>query len=215
MNTLIKTEPSESYLQYLLEGNRRECSSIVKEYLADKHSFNELYEKVLKVALYEVGRLWEQNKITVAAEHMATAITEGILNELYPEIIPKKYNGKKVVLACVDKEEHQVGIKMVADVFELNEWESFYLGTGFPTSELIKFVAEVKPHVIAISLSVYFNFGNLKRMLADLNSIYPKLPIIVGGQALLHISTNPLDEFPQVSYLTDLKQLVDYIVKFK
>lgn len=90
MNTLIKHEPSIRYQKYLLEGKRHECSSIVKDYLAENHSFKELYEKVLTVALYEVGRLWEQNQITVAAEHLATAITEGILNELYPKIIPEK-----------------------------------------------------------------------------------------------------------------------------
>lgn len=214
MSTLVEYESSERYLKSLLEGRRSECSSIVKDYLAEKHSFNELYENVLKIALYEVGRLWEYNKITVAAEHLATAITEGILNELYPYIIPNKYNGKKVVLTCVDKEEHQVGIKMVADVFELNKWESFLLGRGFPTVELIKFIDKIKPDVLAISLSVYFNFGNLKRMLIDINSIYPMLPIIVGGQALLHFSTSFLDEFPTVTYLTDLQQLEDFILKF-
>lgn len=215
MNRTLKDNPSERYQKSLLEGKRNVCSSIVKDYLAENHSVNNLYEKVLKMALYEVGRLWEQNKISVASEHLATAITEGVLNELYPEIIPEKYNGKKVVLACVDKEEHQVGIKMVADVFEMNEWESFFLGTGFPTIELIKFIDKVKPNIIAISLSIYFNFGNLKKMLAELKSRYPKLPIIVGGQALLRASTDALDEFQGVTYLADLKQLQNYIINFK
>lgn len=50
----------------------------------------------MKPALYELGRLWEQNKISVATEHLATAITEEILNGFYTDIIPDKYNGKAV-----------------------------------------------------------------------------------------------------------------------
>ena len=30
--------------------------------------------------------MWKYNKITVAVEHMATNITEGLMNELSPEI---------------------------------------------------------------------------------------------------------------------------------
>ena len=71
-------------------GNRRKCSVIAHRFLNENNSINDLYEKVIKIALYEVGTLWEQNKISVAAEHLATAITEGILNELFEQIIANK-----------------------------------------------------------------------------------------------------------------------------
>lgn len=151
----------QCYLDNLLEGNRLACSAISRQFLVENSSIKDLYEDVFKVSLYQVGRLWETNKISVATEHLCTAITEGILNELFEQIISTKRYNKKVVVACVDKEQHQVGIKMVADIFEMNGWESFFLGTGIPVSELVKFIDEVKPDVVAISLTVYFNYPNL------------------------------------------------------
>ena len=73
---------SALYLENLLQGNRQNCSAIVKQYLSQNPSFLQLYEEVFKVALYEVGRLWETNQLSVASEHIATAITEGIRNLL-------------------------------------------------------------------------------------------------------------------------------------
>jgi methanogenic corrinoid protein MtbC1 len=199
------------YLKHILSGNQKDALDLTNLFLAEGNSQKELYENVLKPALYDIGRMWEQNKISVAAEHLATAITEGVLNALYPNIIPEKYNNKKVVLCCVDNEEHQVGIKMVADLFEMHEWESFYLGTGFPASELISWIDSVKPDIIAISLSVYFNYSNLKKMHKDLVMAFPETNIIIGGQAIRYIPDDKRDEWENVTFINDLEELDEYI----
>lgn len=206
---------SQDYLDYLLKGNRKNANQICNAYLNNSGTIKDLYELVMKPALYEVGNLWEQNKISVASEHLATAITEGILNTYYPYIIPEKYNGKKVVLACVNKEEHQVGIKMAADIFEMNHWESHFLGSGFPTSELIKYIKETQPNLIAISLSVYYNYIAFMQMIIDLKTAYPDIPIIAGGQAISHFADSSFDEWNDITFITDLNQLEDYIIQSK
>ena len=211
MQTISNENFANNFLQNLLKGNRTNCSAIAHQYLEKNDSLKDLYEEVFKVALYEVGRLWETNQITVATEHLATAITEGILNELFELIIPKKKYNKKVVAACVEKEQHQVGIKMVADVFEMKGWESFFLGTGIPTSELMKFIREIQPDILAISLSVYFNFANLLKMLELLRNEFPDLQIIIGGQAFSRVSDEALLRLGNVVLLSDLYLLEKYI----
>ena len=187
------------------------CSTIAKQYLSENNSIKELYENVFKQSLYEVGRLWETNKITVATEHLATAITEGILNELYEDLkIPEK-NNHKVVLACVDGESHQVGIKMVADVFEMNGWESYFLGTGIPITELVKFIEQTEPAVVAISMSIYFNYRNLLEMIAVLKNAFPNLILIVGGQGFLHQKTASFEKPENIKYISDLYELDSYL----
>lgn len=202
---------TDNFLQNLLKGNRANCSAIARQYLAKNPSIKDLYEEVFKVSLYEIGRLWETNQITVATEHMATAITESILNELFEQIISgRKYN-KKVVVACVGGEQHQVGIKMVADVFEMKGWESFFLGTGIPTNELVRFISEIKPDLLAISISVYFSFANLLKMLEIIRAKFPDLQIIVGGQAFTRITDDVFQRLGNVVLLTDLYLLEKYI----
>ena len=201
----------QDYLQNLLKGNRNKCSAIAHQYLEQNPSIKDLYEEVFKVSLYEVGRLWETNQITVATEHMATAVTEGILNELFEQIVPKKKFNKKVVVTCVENEKHQVGIKMVADIFEMKGWESSFLGTGIPTSELVKFIRETQPDLLAISLSVYFNFANLLKMLELLRCEFPDLQIILGGQAFSRASDEAILRLGNVLFLPDLYVLEKYI----
>jgi methanogenic corrinoid protein MtbC1 len=201
----------EPYLKHLLAGNRQMCSSIAKQHLSENHTIKELYEDVFKVALYEVGLLWENNKISVATEHLATAITEGILNELYQNLDIQAQQNKKVVLTCVENELHQVGVKMVADVFEMNGWESYFLGTGIPINELIDFIKQIKPDVLAISMSIFFNYQNLARMIDTLKNEFPELTIILGGQAFLHKKENSFDKIHDVKYITNLYELDNYI----
>jgi methanogenic corrinoid protein MtbC1 len=211
MVTINSININEKFLSNLIDGNRSNCSALAHEYLAKNHSIQDLYEEVFKTALYEVGKLWENNKITVATEHLATAITEGILNELFEQIVSgKKYN-KKVVVACVENEQHQVGIKMVADIFELKGWESFFLGTGIPTTELVKFIRETKPDILAVSLSVYFNFSNLLKMLEVIRREFPNLQILLGGQALTRLSGEALQRLGHIIILSDLYMLEKYI----
>lgn len=202
---------SAKYLENLLQGNRRNCSAIAKQYLAQNPSFLQLYEEVFKVALYEMGRLWETNQISVASEHIATAITEGILNEYFEQIVSKKRLNRKVVVACVEDEQHQVGVKMVADTFEMHGWESFFLGSGIALVELIRYIHEVKPDLLAISLTIYSNFANLIKMLTKLRGEFPELQIIIGGQAFKHLSTEMISKIGNVVVMTDLYLLEKFI----
>lgn len=211
----IESEYAEKYLENLLHGYREKCSEISLQFVKETSSVQRLYEEVFKPALYEVGKLWEQNQISVASEHLATAITERIMNELYEKIAAVTPINKKVVLACVENEQHQVGIKMAADIFELHGWESFFLGTGIPLKELISFIDEVNPHVIAISLSVYFNFKNLIHTLDILKEKFPGKEIIAGGQAFNHIDDSFKNKFESVSFLTDLNKIEDYLDNYK
>lgn len=202
---------STKYLENLLQGNRQNCSAIVRQYLSVNPSFLDLYEEVFKVSLYEIGLLWETNKISVATEHLATAITEGILNEYFEQIISKAKQNRKVVVACVESEQHQVGVKMVADTFEMLGWESFFLGTGIPVQELIRYIHEVKPDLLAISLTVYFNFTNLVKMLTSIRTDFPELTIIVGGQAFSRVPAEMINKIGNVILLSDLYLLKKYI----
>lgn len=205
-NKLVK-----AYLNSLLAGNRNEAEQICDQFLADGGTIKELYEHIIKPALYDVGILWERNRISVADEHLATAITEGILNVLYTSIIPGQQNGKKVVLSCVEGESHQVGIKMVADVFEMHGWDTFLVGSGIPLNELLRYITNMKPQLLAVSLSIYFNFSKLIKMVASVQDQFPELPILVGGQAFLHAASVSLPGNENTHYIRDLNELDSYL----
>jgi len=204
MNENLVTSVNEEFLDLLLKGNHSSCSELVRKYLNDKITINELYEDVFKKALYDIGELWEYNKISVATEHLSSAIVEGLLNELYVNIVCDNKVNKTVVVACVENEFHQIGIKMISDLFEMNGWNSYFLGANTPTKELIDFMKTVKPDLLALSLSIYFHFPILENMIDAIRKDFPEMPILVGGQAFRHGGKIILEKYENVIYKQDL-----------
>ncbi len=188
------------------------CSDFAHKYVSDNVTIQELYENILKKALYDVGELWEHNKISVATEHLASAIIEAILNEFYTKIISKEKINKTVIVACVENEFHQIGIKMISDIFEMNGWNTHFLGANTPTNELISFTKTIKPNMLAISLSIYFHLPILENMIQMIRKECPNLPILVGGQAFRQGGQDTLLKYENVIYKADLNS-ADLLIK--
>jgi methanogenic corrinoid protein MtbC1 len=203
-------EYENAFFKALVVGNRHECEEVMKEFRKSNSSIIELYEEIFKTSLYKIGEMWEYNKISVAVEHMATSITEGLMNELLPEIMSLDIKNKKVVISCVENEEHQVGGKMVADIFEKNSWDTHYLGANTPMHELIRFCEITKPDLICLSLSV---FSNVRFLIEEITAIreVSDVPIIIGGQALTNIGAELSTKLKDVFYNANLEALENYI----
>jgi methanogenic corrinoid protein MtbC1 len=214
MNESLAKGTHNEFLNALLSGNRSKCSELVKNYLNNGVSIEVLYETIIKKALYDVGELWEYNKIGVATEHLASAIVEGILNELYLKIISSDKINKTVIVSCVENEFHQIGIKMISDVFEMNGWNAYFLGANTPTNELISFSKTIRPDVFAISLSIYFHLPILEKMIPIIKKEFPELPILVGGQAFRHGGQDILLKYENVIYKPDLNSTELFIKDF-
>jgi len=197
----------KNYIDMLVKGDRKGCLKYINEFIESNPDYIELYEEVLKKSLYEVGEMWEYNRITVATEHLATSITESLLNHIYEDVVNLDNAGKKIILASVENEEHQVGIRMVADVFENAGWETFYLGANIPAGELITFIKSIQPDLLALSLSVYFNLFNLEKMLGMICEAFPLLTVIVGGQAFRYGGKDVLLKYSNVIFIPDLYSL--------
>ncbi|MBF0227095.1 MAG: cobalamin-dependent protein [Desulfobacterales bacterium] len=210
----LETNSYQEYLSSLLAGDRIKCSQIIDNFMQNKIAIKNLYENIFQLSLYKIGELWECNKISVAHEHMATSITESIMNQIYPNLISPKRTKKKAVISSVENELHQVGGKMAADIFEMHGWDSFYLGANTPLTELIRFVNDINPDVIGLSLTVYFHLENLKNMLNILTNKFRNIKILVGGQALKFGVDNILKSYENVIYIKSLDSLENCIKNF-
>lgn len=195
------------YLGALLAGDKKQCTTLVQGLLAKDIDIYTLYVNLFQQSMYEVGKLWEKNLISVAVEHLATSITESLLNLVYPRIFAAEHTGKKAVIACVANEYHQLGGKMVADIFELHGWDGYFLGANTPSQDLLKLIDEKKPDLIGLSLAIYSNVEGLCRIIEMIRSTFRNLPILVGGQAFLWGGTDRVSQYDEVTYLSSLRDL--------
>ncbi|MBS4060209.1 MAG: cobalamin-dependent protein [Bacteroidetes bacterium] len=205
---MIADDVFKSYFDSLISGKRNDCRIIVDGLMTDHYSVEEIYSDLFQRSLYQVGEYWERNLISVATEHMATAITENLMILLQPAIFTTERVGKKAVIATVAGEYHQVGAKMVADIFEMNGWDGFFLGGNTPGNELIRFIDENKPDVIGLSLTIYFNFPVLISGIKQIRHYFDDTPLIVGGQAFRWgVKPEALSAFKETYYLDSIGAL--------
>jgi len=211
----VAAERYQEYLRALLAGRRNECLGYVRALLAEGVAVKTIYERLFRPALYDVGRLWETNRISVAVEHLATSITEFLMTTLYPQIFAGPRIGRSVVVSCVPDELHQVGAKMAADLFELHGWDGYFLGASTPLPDLVAFVQEKKPDLVGLSVSLYGHLPVLADLLDDLSRGLPAQAFIVGGQAFSWGETTIPEDFPRTTLVRDLDQLETFIEGFR
>lgn len=206
-----KTKQSHflDFYNNLIEGNKDRCSEIVKDLLDKGISHKEIYVELYQKSLYRIGKLWDKNEVTIPEEHMATQIIESLLNKFSPTVTTGSQN--KAVVTCIDKEFHEIGAKMVANIFELNGWKTFYLGASVPLRELTKFINNTDPQIIALSWSLYLNLARFLEMIDTLTKLFPTKKIFVGGQALAESSDQLLKKYNNVIHIKSVYELDDYL----
>lgn len=173
------------YLEAALRGNRGAATGVVMEALRGGADVVELYVEIFQATQYELGRLWESNKISVAEEHMATAVTQYVMAQVYPLIkIPGEVRGRMIITG-IEGEMHQVGANMVADVLDAHGWDVCFLGTNMPHEGILRAVEEHRPRVVGVSATMLFSLPKVIRLVEQLRNIPdPGRPqIIVGGTA--------------------------------
>ncbi len=210
---MITDDVYNDYLAFLLAGNRQECARMINDLIRNNITIKELYIHLFQRSMYEVGTLWEHNGISVSTEHMCTAMTESLMNLSYPLLFSAVHSGKKAVISCTPNEYHQIGARMVADYFELFGWDGYFLGADTPSDELIHFLHEKKPDLVALSMSVSFNIAELHQMAVNIRQQFPDLPIIAGGQGFRWGGDHSLDDIDNVMIIHSLDDLaIRYLI---
>ena len=213
-NTAAVSPTGEAYARYLealLAGDRRRCNEQFGAWLNADTDLRTLYQDLIQRSLYDVGVLWEQGRVSVATEHLATAITESLLNLVYPRLFSQPRLDKSAVVTCTANEYHQIGGKMVADIFELNGWRGYFLGANTPMNDLMDLIREKRPDVVTLSLTIYFNLEMLLQTAAAVRAEFPTVPILVGGQAFRWGGRERAEQIAGVQCLTSLVQLESWM----
>ncbi len=173
------------FLQALLQGDSRTCQQIGDKLTRTPVGLETFYLEIIQPCMYEVGRLWEAGEISVAQEHLATAVVARLMAVLYPTLeLVQEPKGHAVVTAAAN-EYHETGARCVADLLALNGWQIYYLGANTPTLELISYLEQTRPHLLALSVAVPFNLDNAADAITAIreNPHLDGLKIMVGGQA--------------------------------
>jgi methanogenic corrinoid protein MtbC1 len=170
----------------LLAGDRRSAGAVVNRFMEEGRTLVDAEMHLIQPAMYGIGLKWQANQVSVAQEHLATAISQSVMVEgLLKSAIPPP-NGRRVLLACVENNTHSMGVQMVADAFQLAGWDVQLLGANMPAAGLVQQVGLFKPHLVGLSVSFAQQLRHVKDIVARLAQLHgaARPPVIVGGLAI-------------------------------
>lgn len=167
----------------LIEGDVKGARTLSQTSWESSGDYPEIATRLFQPALYDVGTLWQHNKITVAQEHLATAIVQILLTQIYlTAALFAKPSGRTALFAGVEGNQHVVGLRMVSDAFELAGWTVQFLGANTPSDALVHHIGSLKPEIVGLSASMVQQLPALQRLVGTLKTeLGTQCPVIMVG----------------------------------
>jgi methanogenic corrinoid protein MtbC1 len=138
------------FMQPLLAGRRVECFELVNDALQQGVTAQSLLCEVVWPAENQVQRLYDDDRISTAIEHVATRINRAIADQLQPHLARPQRRGKRVIVLSADNKGEEIGAQICADLFQSDGWDVFFLGGGVPHDEIHAMVGQHRPELLVI-----------------------------------------------------------------
>lgn len=199
------------FIGFLLAGDRLAASRLILDAVTTGTPVADIYEHVFAKSQYEIGRLWQTHKISVAQEHFCTAATQLVMSQCFPYIAAGEKNGRTLVATCVAGELHEIGMRMVADFFEMRGWDTMFLGANMPMAGVLKAIADRQPDLLAISVTMTFHIPDAARLIGRVRAGAgaEKTKILVGGRPF-NMAGNLWKKVGADAWAADARQAADY-----
>ena len=188
-------EHRQEFLEALDREDKERAVQLVMQLLeTGEVGIVQLYDEVLTPAQND----WEcdgDGETCIWREHVRSSIVRTIVEMVYPYVLKERRSrgvaskGASVVVICPPEELHEIGPRMVADLFHLAGYDVTFVGANTPIETIISGVARVRPRYVAISVTNPYNLIALRRTIERIRDRLPEgTEIIVGGRA---IEANP------------------------
>ena len=144
MTSALLTE----YLDPLLRGRRQDCRELIQSALSQGIQPRRLYHELLWPAQLHVETMYREDRINLAAEHMATRINRTVADHLQSRLDRLPPRGKRILITCAADEKEEFEAQMCADLFEADGWDVYFLGGGVPRDEITSLVGQLQPDIL-------------------------------------------------------------------
>ncbi|WLR51137.1 cobalamin B12-binding domain-containing protein [Bacillus tianshenii] len=173
--------------QHFLAGDQDTAWELIQSDFHKEKDTLYIFNSLITEAMRMIGKWWEIGKITVADEHLATTTCDFVITRYHFQV--KKQQDKqeiqerpKAMFLCLEQEQHYLGLKMTALLFEENGWDVRLMGPSLPLEYAETTAKEWKPDLIGLSVTIMYHAERLEQYVETLESIEHKPTIMVGGR---------------------------------
>ncbi len=112
--------------------------------------------------------------------------------------------------ASVDTNMHDIGIRFVADFFEMDGWDTIFLGGNTPPEVIMTALSQNQPHLLALSATISQQICTVQTTIQQIREKpeFNALKIIVGGHPF-NIAPDLWQKIGSDGFASNAEQAVD------
>ena len=167
------------------KGDPAGAEAVAGEALSEGLKVEEIYSEVIAPAMDWIGRLWQHDEASIADEHLATAISQGVMARLFPRLLHGESRSRQtVLLAAAQGEQHVLGLRMMADTLEGAGFDVRYLGADVPIDALLEACRTHQPEGLGLTASMPLTVPTLVLEIQEVAKLDRPPAVFVGGRAV-------------------------------
>jgi methanogenic corrinoid protein MtbC1 len=170
-------------LMALLSGDEPDVEEAFQKAAGRGAGLAVLARDLIVPSLDEVGRMWHAGEISVAEEHLATALVFRAFTRRSAPLAGPPLGAPRLLLACLAGEFHELGVRIVAEVARTAGWQAEVLGANTPRGCAIRFIAVHRPEAVGLSLTLAAHIPECGKTVDEIRKASPRTKILVGGYA--------------------------------
>ncbi len=141
-------------------------------------------DSILARAHARIGKMWEENQITVAEEHRSTEIGARHVDRLAEMFPASRRTGLRAVCCAAPGETHEFGARALAGILRSEGWTVDFLGGDVPAADLERFTEKRSPDLVAVSVTMDEHIGGLAELTRRVAAPRKAPAVMVGGRAV-------------------------------
>jgi MerR family transcriptional regulator, light-induced transcriptional regulator len=111
-----------------------------------------LYERVISPLLVEIGKRWDDGSLSIAQEHMLSDRLEYAMRAALRTL--ERPEGPLVLIACIDREQHVLGMLGAALKLAASGARIVVLGAMTPPQAIAEAVTSMNPRLVGLSACI-------------------------------------------------------------
>lgn len=178
-----RQEWSGPLLSFMINADRIGAAALVDKALADGIEPRQIIADILDPAIVQLGRLWEEETMSLAQNFVASKIAEDTLLRCIPENSATQQTKGAVVIGNIEDDFHSLGRKTVGLFLAAAGWDVHDLGNDVPAEDFLEKALEVGACVIGASAMMQTTALNIRKLrdLIDARGLTEQIKLAVGG----------------------------------
>jgi len=169
----------------MLEGDEAGAWGVVEAALTSANTPSQIYTDLMVPALTSIGSRWHRGEVTIAQEHLATAVAMRLIGRLGPHFARKGRPKGVVVVSTPAEERHGIPSLIISDLLRGAGFQVLDLGTDVPPDSLGQILEQVDGlTAVCVSSSRLGADAAVRATTSSIRSAVPGVPIFLGGASV-------------------------------